>query len=141
MEIVVALGLVVVMALAIVGIFSRLISRSAISADQAAGQLLAQSVLDKAIRIGPPDWGGLSGSQQLASADQSSKTVFNWTVVARELPRSALDPPPSSSDLGVLYRVRVTVDWSNTSSPGTRQNLGRMMVERSRLSYVEQSGP
>lgn len=58
MEVVLALGLVVIMALAIVGIFSRLMSRSAYSADQAAAQLLAQSLLDKAIRMGPPDWGG-----------------------------------------------------------------------------------
>ena len=45
MEVVLALGLVVIMALAIVGIFSLLMSRSSYSADQAAAQLLAQSLL------------------------------------------------------------------------------------------------
>lgn len=133
MEVVLALGLVVIMALAIVGIFSRLMSRSAYSADQAAAQLLAQSLLDKAIRMGPPDWGGGSGVQELASGDQSATTAYNWTIKGHQLPDSV-------HDLGRLYRVTVTVDWSN-SAPGTRPANGRMLVERSRLAYVEQAGP
>ena len=133
MEVVLALGLVVIMALAIVGIFSRLMSRSAYSADQAAAQLLAQALLDKAIRMGPPDWGGSTGARELASGDQSATTLYNWKVEGRELPDSV-------HDLGRLYRVTVTVDWSDAAS-GARQNNGRMLVERSRLAYVEQAGP
>jgi hypothetical protein len=106
---------------------------SAVSADQAAGQLLAQSVLDKAIRTGPPGWGGLTGTRELASADESSKTTYTYTIVADEIEESR-------HSLGRLFRVTVTVDWSD-SLPGTRQNRGRMLVERSRLTYVELAEP
>jgi hypothetical protein len=132
MEVVVALGLVTVMALAIIGIFSRLMSRSAISADQAAGQLLAQAVLDAAVRVGPPGWGGTTGSREVATADASSDTVYNYTVAATEL-------VDSRHDLGRVFRVTVTVDWSHGETK--RQNSGRMSVRRSRLAYVELASP
>lgn len=124
LEIIVALGLVTTVALTIIGLFSRLMASSSKGADQAAAELLAQAVLDRATRTGPPDWGGLSAGVELETAETSSSTRYVYQV--------QIDPlPDDTHPLGVLYRVGVQVRWSG------RQDQGRLLVERSRLTYVE----
>ena len=130
LEIIVALGLVSVVALAIIGVFSKLMTSSSKGADQAAAELLAQAVLDKATRSGPPGWGGLEASVDLETADASSDTKFIYRVNPDEI-------PGSEHALGSLYRVEVTVSWGQTIAPESQLDRGKLWVTRSRLTYVE----
>lgn len=134
-EIIVALGLVTMVALTIIGVFSRLLTSSSHTADQAAADLVAQSVLDKASRSGPPDWGDFApgATIELETAENSQATRFLYKVDVRELDGS--DHP-----LGSLYRVTVLVSWSGNLDK-TSEDGGKLWVERSRLTYVESSGP
>lgn len=129
-EIVVALGLISMVALAIIGVFSRLMTSSSKSADQAAADLLAQAVLDRAARAGPPDWGGLQSGATLKTADSASDTEFLYRVDTGQLPGS--DHP-----LGSLYSVTVLVSWSGSLDKQQALGRGKLWLERSRVTYVE----
>lgn len=129
-EIVVALGLISLVALAVIGVFSRLMGSTSKSADQAAADLLAQAVLDRAARTGPPEWGGLQSGVTLRTADSSSDTEFLYRVDTRLLPGS--DHP-----LGSLYSVTVLVSWSGSLDKQDELGRGKLWLERSRLTYVE----
>jgi type II secretory pathway pseudopilin PulG len=134
LEIIVALGLVSVVALAVIGVFSKLMTSSSKTADQAAAELLAQSTLDKSIRVGPPNWGVPDGEVTLKTADASSRTEFLYRVQGEEL-------PDSDHHLGSLYRVTVLVSWGGSLAKTERLDQGKLWVERSRMTYVEATDP
>lgn len=132
----VALGLVAVVSLSVVGLFSRLAVSSQVSAEQAAADLLASTLIERAASEGPPEWGvgeaqvfqENPASLETGNAQGSEAMVFQ--VIPEELERQPL---------GVLYRLRVRVSWQEDSGPQNAER-GRGLVERSRLVYVEDSG-
>lgn len=132
MEIVVALGLVATVALAIIGVFSTLITASGKSSDQAAAELLAQATLEKAVRSGPPFWGGAARDQTLQTGDASSGTVYHSRISTRLL--------PETHPLGDLYEVTVLVSWGRSIAKEQAPGRGKLWVERSRLVYVDRGG-
>ena len=132
-----ALGLLTVISLAIIGVFTRLLSASTKNTDQTAAHLLAQSALEKASRQGPPDWGfGISGSTgtgavstKLNTNNDQSKTEFTTTVKVEKVTNA--DPKVY---LGNLYDVKVSVSWWGKK----RQGLGKLSMETSRTVYIRQ---
>ena len=127
------MGIVSVAALAIVGIFSSLMLSTSKSSDQAGAELLANSLLEKATREGPPDWGVGPGnkSRRLETGDRSQATNFFYQVDTERI---------DDHDLGELFKVVVTVNWSDQEGEqSSRQGQGNLWLKRSRLLYLEKN--
>lgn len=132
-----ALGLLTVISLAIIGVFTKLLSASTKNTDRTAAHLLAQSTLEKASRQGPPDWGfGVGGStgeasitDKLSTNNDRTQTEFTTTIKVDKVTNA--DPKVY---LGNLYDVTVTVSWWGKK----RRGLGRLSTETSRTVYIRQ---
>jgi len=131
-EIVVSIGLLAIVGLSIVGVFSYLAVSSHTNADRAAASLLADSVLEKAVKEGPDDWGVGSGNlfTELETSDAVSTTRFTYQVQAQKL---------KEASLGDTYQVTVDVAWS-APDEGGRVERGKGHIQRTRTIYVETSG-
>lgn len=113
-EILVALALFAVAALALIGVFTGLLVKSSIESDTAAARILADSVLSRAKSSEGPDWGvpGGFGEARIATGDSNSATTFLYRLEVEEL---------EEHDLGAIHRFRVEVEWE--SSGETREKL------------------
>jgi hypothetical protein len=135
-EIVLSLGLLAVVGLTVIGVFSYLAVNSQGSSDRAAAELLSDSVLERAVKAGPdPDavdglqWGVGRDKvfQELSTADNGSATRFTYQV-SPELIRSA--------PLGSVYLVTVEVAWAEEG--GVERGKGHL--KKSRTVYIEDDG-
>lgn len=130
-ECVMAFGLLGVMALALVGLFSRLLATTAKTTDQTAARILARGILEHALREGPDnDWGGLSGRTNLKAHDNLTGTDFVY-----EVKDARLNPPNA---MGNLYQVTVVVTWwkKDADPKATYSGLGKLSVELTGSTYV-----
>lgn len=136
-ETILAIGLVAIMSLVIIAVFSKLLTSSAKTADLSSGQSLAQKVLDRAIREGPPDWGtggALVGVESIYAHDTSKRLDYGYTVTPILLPAS------SASAMGPVYQVLVRVEWwpDAADASGSRQGSGKLFCELGQLVYPNQ---
>lgn len=135
-EAVVAFGLMSVLSLSVIGVFSKLLTASAKSSDQTAGRLLAKGVLDRALREGPPNWGvggnfsSFGGEAALYAHDSLSGTSFVYQVLPNEV-------VTTTNSMGRLYEVTVTVTWwrDRADAGATREGVGRLSTELTRTVY------
>ena len=130
-ECVMAMGLLGVMALALVGLFSRLLSTTAKTTDQTAARMLARGILEHALREGPDsNWGGLGGKANLKAHDNLTGTDFVY-----EIKDARLNPP---SAVGNLYQVTVTVTWwkKDVDANATYGGLGKTSVDLTGSVYI-----
>jgi len=134
-EIVLSLGLLAVVGLTVIGLFSYLTLNSQVNSDRAAAQLLAESVLDRAVKAGPEPVNGLEWGlgrdklfKELKTAEDSSSTQFSYQITP-ELIRTA--------PLGSVYHVTVEVAWSDGRQSPER---GRGALKKSRTVYIEDDG-
>ena len=133
-EIVVSLGLLAVVGLTVIGVFSFLALNSQSNSDRAAAELLSESVLERAVKAGPDPvnglvWGVGKGKlfQELATADDGSATRYSYQI-SPELIRSA--------PLGSVYQVTVEVVWAEDG--GVERGKGHL--RKSRTVYIEDDG-
>lgn len=134
-EIVISLGLLAIVGLTVIGVFSSLAINSQSNSDRAAAQLLAETVLERAVKAGPDPVDGLRWGvgtdklfKELKTADDSSATKFSYQV-SPELIRTA--------PLGTIYHVTVEVVWMEEGSGVQR---GRGNLKKSRTVYIEDDG-
>jgi hypothetical protein len=132
-EVVVAIGLIAVVSLTVVGVFSFLSITSQTRSEQAAADLLADTLMESAVAKGPPDW-GLSPGQlftenpvELESGDSKAKEHMVFQVIPQEL---------EDAELGKLFRVRVRVSWQEPPGPDNVER-GKGYIERMRTVYIE----
>lgn len=135
-ETVLALGLLTTIALAVIGVFSKLLTAGVKNADQSVGRALAEKVLDRALQEGPPGWGVGSGSTQinLYSHDNYSGTSFTYSVTPVRL-----TTPKPTYPMGNVYHVQVEVYWWNGAHDGTgsRREVGKLWTRIEQLRYYE----
>lgn len=134
-EIVISLGLLAVVGLTVIGVFSSLALNSQSNSDRAAAQLLAESVLERAVKSGPDPVDGLRWGvgtdklfKELKTADDSSATRFSYQI-SPELIRTA--------PLGTIYHVTVEVVWLEEGA-GPQRGTGKL--KKSRTVYIEDDG-
>ncbi len=138
-EVVVAFGILGILAVVTIGVFTRLLSSSGKGTDQVAAQVVAQTVLDRAVRHGPPNWGfpsgGATGKLELEIREPTTQTDFLYRVEAQRATTTA-----DSLSMGNLYEVQVTVTWwqEEVDSSAYRQGIGRTSLELSRLVFVKE---
>jgi hypothetical protein len=128
-EVLTSLWLVTFIGAALLGLFVYLSKASKISNERAAAELLADKLLERAARRGPPDWGMESG--QVGTLLQSDEGHENMKLTYR------VDPSELENHrLGILYLVEVTVNWSPRPGAGGSER-GQGTLTRSRQVYIE----
>ncbi len=123
-EVVIAVGILAIMALSVIAVFTHLLNSAAKTTDLTAGRVFAQRVLDRAVRSGPPNWGfpGGTGSQEITTQDRHTSTTFVYTVT----------PALLRSDTGLagtareFYFVEVQVTWWGTDPDQARPEIGKL---------------
>ena len=135
MEVIVAMGIVAVLTLFVVGVLSRMLFTSGKTAHQAAGNLLAEEVLESSALAGPPHWGFDSrersqwrGERSLTLPGEASETTFRYLLEEVSL-------RDSSDDLGTFHELKVTVWWWG-EEPTQRPDQGNLFVEGHRKVYA-----
>lgn len=137
-EIVVAIGLLAVASITLIGLFSKLLSTGGKSVHHAVATRLADRVLTRALREGPPNWGTggtMNGVARLQTHRASVATEFEYRVT--------VSPPHEVRDgraqQGALYEVEVEVSWWTQATDGNkgRRGQGQLSVTVERLHYVE----
>ncbi len=132
-EIVVALGLVALVSLAVIGVFSSLLLSTAKTSTQAGAELLAKSLLDRAVRQGPPNWstGNETIAHRLELGDKQAPTTVFYRIEVQALQKHSM---------GELHQVSVTVFWDQEGqSQGYRVGQGKTWVEQTRVVYIDEN--
>lgn len=108
------MGLLAIIAVSLAGVFTHLLNASAKNTDLTAARVLASTVLDRAVRSGPPTFGfsGFTGNTaRLRTQDADSLTEFVYDISPARL---KLD----NGMVGVnreLYYIEVEVRWAADS--------------------------
>lgn len=137
-EVVLAFGLMSILAVVVIGVFTKLMVSTTKSSDLTAAQLLARSVLDRAVRAGPPDWGvdftGV-GTVELYTHDKTTLTDYVYSVVPVRV-----TPAGGTDTMGELFELRVTVSWwtDTPDADAGRQGVGKLSTELSRTVFIRQ---
>lgn len=129
-EVLASLWLLTFIAAAILALFVYLAKTSKLSNERASAELLADALVERGLRVGPPDWGlpeGQLGALQHAAVS-SDGTALSYQVVASRLEKHRL---------GELHRLQVTVNWNTPSPAPSGVERGRGTLVRERLVYVE----
>ncbi len=141
-EIVLAVGLAVVVTLALLGVGLSATRSNRKATDSVAGQLVADTVLENTLHAAAKDnadplWASDSGTTPLATGTvQVGATAFEYRVFARNVPVSpdpGLPPPPGAPLL--LKKVDVEVSWWN-SDQAARQGYGNLKAYATRTIQV-----
>lgn len=133
-EIIVALGVMTALSLVVIAIFTKLLASSTKSTDLTTANLLARSLLDRAVRQGPPDWGNAGnfsrdGGTIALETGEAAATKFTYQISPVKV-TNAPDP-----NLGQLYNVTVEVRWWD---PEQKRGMGKLSTTLSRTVYIRE---
>ena len=143
-EVVVAIGILSIVSLTVIGVFSYLAVTSQTRSEKAAAELLADTLMEQAVTAGPPNWGLPEGQiltevsvddaatatgedVELESGDSQAREHMAYLVIPEQL---------EEATLGKLYRVRVRVSWQDPPGPDNVER-GRGYLERTRTVYID----
>lgn len=133
-ELIVALGLLAVIATVVVGLFLRLTVSSTKSEDQTVALEIANRLLDEYAEADPSTW-NVSANQDLETHDPSSKTTFYYRLRNRKI-------SDDSNPMGYLFRLDVDVSWwpadpANPHASTMHRRYGKTTLHLSRVVFVE----
>lgn len=132
-EIVISLALLASLTVVVIGLFSKMLSSGGKQAEQGVARRLADKVLTKAVRQGPPGWGGAGTNYEdtveLKSGRSELTTKYTYQVQVDHV---------RSTDLGDLKRVQVQVTWwpDATDGDNMRMDRGRLSLNVDQLVYT-----
>jgi Tfp pilus assembly protein PilE len=136
-EIVVALGLISVVSLTVIGLFSYLAVTTQTRSEKAAADLLANTLMENAVIEGPNGWGVgqtnlfVEVPVEIESGDAKAAEQMMYQVIPEVIEQSAL---------GTLFRVRVRVSWVEPPGPNNVER-GKGFTERTRTVYIDDWPP
>ena len=124
-EVLISLWLLLFIGGALVATFAYIRKSGSVSADRAAAILMADEMLERASKAGPPDWGldTLTGTSTIAT-EVGGDNNYDWSLEASQL---------ESSSLGSLHKLELSLDWTNHQGGAER---GKRSLVRSRLVYL-----
>ena len=129
-EVLISLWIVAFVAAGILGVFVYLAKTSKISNERAAGELLAERVLDQATAVGPPLWGlpiGQLNQIQKLPRD-ANDSLLSYRLSVRTL---------REHRLGTLFDLEVIVWWTTEPGVVTGVERGKGELRLQRSIYVE----
>jgi hypothetical protein len=131
-EVLLALWLIAFVGAAIIGLFVYLSKSSKVANERAAAELLGDRLMERAVRIGPPNWGLLPGEvgQFLKSPDAPEGTTLDYQLLPVKL---------GEHRLGTLYVLKLEVAWTGPAEV-TNVERGRGRLVRHRQVYIEDLG-
>ncbi len=138
-EVVLAIGLLAVIALSLIAAFTKVFGAVSKNTDLEAARLLARRVLDRALKVGYPDWGvgpSHQGSVDLVTQDSGRATHFIYTVTPSLLKSDSFDFGGSPVKRE-LYYLEVEVSWWENGPSKERQGMGRMSTRLGQTIFVE----
>lgn len=126
LEVLIAIWLLVFAAGSLIVAFAFLARSASVSSDRALAELLADELMERAVKVGPPTWDldGLSGTRTV-EAEVGGSTLFDWTLTPHEM---------GDSGLGKLYKLEVLIDWTAHNDGVER---GKRNLTRVRHVYLE----
>ena len=136
-ELVLSLGLLAVLIISLIGLFTRLLHGSTKSTNLTAGQLFAAQKLEQLITTGSyaTDLNGQAGAYV---TDVSSKTNFYYQVSRSNISQSTAKT--ETTYLGGFY-VTVRVWWNVNSPNQARAGEGLQTTQASRMVYPRVAVP
>ena len=120
-EVVLSLGLLTIIAITVAGVFTHLLNASAKTNDLTAGRLLAQQLLDKAVRESRTT--RHEGQVELKTHHSDTLTKFFYVVEP-----SILDPGINDVDRD-FYFVEVEVSWFTDNPDHSTPEMGRLSTK------------
>jgi hypothetical protein len=127
-EVLASIWLIAFVGAGLIGLFVYLTKSSSVANERAAAELLADRLMERAVRFGPPDWGLEPGQvgQFLESPEGPNGTILRYQLM----------PIRSGAHrLGTLYVLRVQVAWDEADR--ARSERGRGELQRQRNVYIE----
>lgn len=114
----------------LIATFTFMAKGSQVSAERAAGELLAENLVQTAVKAGPPDWGqpALTGTSVAQTGDAGSTTTYQWTITPLEI---------ESATLGKFFQITVDLSWHDTSRGPVAVERGSGKLKRTRQVYIE----
>lgn len=149
-ELVLAIGLLGVIVVFVLAVFTRLMASSTKSSSQTIGLLLAQRRMDQATRSGPPGWGGNPPLSTVEDQPYYEEAQSQLTDVYQHDETNKIDywshfkaERVQRKPMGDLWRLTTTVVWwpSDQAAPTikdpnlVRQGSGRLSVTLNRIYY------
>lgn len=135
-EIVLSLALLLLVMVSVIGLFTKLLASTTKTTDLTAGTIFAQRVMERAVRAGPPGWGG-SGVTALGQTDVYTHDIDNQTTfLYRVIPAVMYSPPELPLRMGTLYNIDVLVYWWVDDPDRARAGMGRLSFMTSQTVYV-----
>ncbi len=141
-EVILAVGLAVVVVLALLGVGLSATRSNRKATDSVAGQLVADMVLENALHAAAKDaadplWAADSGTAPVTTGSvQVGSTTFDYRTFARNVPVGAdagSSPPPGAPTL--MKKVDVEVSWWN-SDQAARAGYGNLKAYATRTIQV-----
>jgi prepilin-type N-terminal cleavage/methylation domain-containing protein len=139
-EIIVALGVMAVVSLTVIGLFSKLLISTQKSSQVVTADLLCKAILEEAVREGPPNWGvggdfSVNGGKATLYTSEEKKTGYNYQVQPNRV--------HTDDKMGELWEVTVNVSWwgDRVDTTRTRQGMGRLSRELTRIVYIRGRTP
>lgn len=133
-ELVLAIGLLALIAVVSIGFFVRLTVSSTKSEDQTVALELANKVLEEYAGLDPAYW-QVATAEDFSSRDPRTQTTFYYNFRYRRLSQS-------DARMGHLYRLDVDVSWwpadpNNPHAAPQRRDYGKLQVHLSDIVFVE----
>jgi len=129
----ISIALLAMLSVTVIGLFSKMMASGSKQADQGVARRLAEKILSRAAREGPPNWGATGASYQdsvmLTSLRSERSTEYFYQVQVDHI---------QSGSLGELQRVQVQVNWwpTGTDADNMRRDRGRLSVTVDQLVYT-----
>lgn len=94
---------------------------------------MAQKIIERCSRAGPPNWGltDITQVQTESVVVQESKASVDFSY---QLTASVVAPEPSKVPMGTLYLLELKLWWWSEQAVG---GTGKSFVETSRVVYIE----
>jgi prepilin-type N-terminal cleavage/methylation domain-containing protein len=131
-ELVLAIGLLGIIAVVVIGLFVRFTISSTKSSDHTVASELATKLLDDYVDSDPAFW-DVHANQELRSHDTETSTTFTYQLDYKLL-------SGSDAEMGDLYRLDVFVSWWPDGGEGKRnqrRDYGQLHLNLSRIVFVE----
>lgn len=133
-EIVLAIGVLGIVALTVIGLFVKLLGSQSKSSHGTVGRFIANAVGERAALSGPPNWGmvdiNVPQTETTRLHNQDALVTYTTTITATPL-RSA----PASNPMGELWFLEIEISWWNDEA--ARVDFGKTHVKTSRVVYIE----
>lgn len=136
-EVVVAVGLLAVVALPLIGLFAKLLGSQSKTTHFTVANFVSNKVAERAVLAGPPNWGmndiSMPQTESTRIHHQSAMVNFSYRIIP-----SVLAPAPAQNPMGRLYLLEIELNWWSDDPELMRIEHGKTSVKTARVVYIEE---